>query len=115
MKKLSSLLFLSFLAVSSQAALVPSNELLERQLTGSAWSFPWGGKTKSIELMANGELILGWHRGAKGFKWRVSGERAVKVFVYMDHETFDTMRVAADGRSAALMRGGRQIATIRRQ
>ena len=61
---------------------------------------------RSIELKANGELTLGWHQSAKGFKWESPKDGTVKVFAYMDGKSFDTMEVAPDGGSATLHRKG---------
>jgi hypothetical protein len=47
----------------------------EEQITNSRWTFPWEGQMRSIELKANGELILGWNKRAKGFRWECPGSR----------------------------------------
>ena len=108
-------LLCSLFLVASDAALVEAARPLKEQMTNSVWTFPWGGKPRSIELKENGELILGWHRSARGYKWRVSGDRTIELFVYMDRQTFDTMRLAKNGQSAALIRDGKPIAIILRK
>ena len=79
----------------------------EEQLTNSRWTFPWEGQMRSIELKSKGELILGWNKRAKGYRWEWRGDRVVKLFVYMDHETYNLMEVAPDGSAATLHRRGR--------
>ncbi len=79
----------------------------------SKWTLPTDKKVESVELKAKGELILGWHTSAKGFKWRAVRDGVIELFPYIDQTKFDTIRVAPDGRKGTLTRGGKEYGTTR--
>ena len=96
-------------------AQVKNTQTFEQQLIGSIWNFPWGGHKSFIKFLPDGKLEIGWNIHYKGYKWSVPQTGTVELHVYMDGRTIDTLRIPPNLISAALTRGGKQVAIISRR
>ena len=90
-----------------------ATQSFEHRMIGSTWTLTTENKVETVELKAKGELILGWDKAAKGFKWRAARDGVIELFVYKDRVSFDTIDVAPDGRKGTLTRRGKKFETTR--